>query len=89
MSASKTMRSARMKSGLEKAPHRSLFYALGLTREEITRLRADQQRQKSEQRIDQLMDRSAASSEVTDGSEQSGSAGTGESAASSETGETA
>jgi hypothetical protein len=62
---------------------------LGLTREEITRLRADQQRQKSEQRIDQLMDRSAASSEVTDGSEQSGSAGTGESAASSETGETA
>lgn len=65
------------------------FERLGLTREEITRLRADQQRQKSEQRIDQLMDRSAASSEVTDGSEQSGSAGTGESAASSETGETA
>ncbi len=35
--ASKPMRSARMKEGLEKAPHRSLFYALGLTREEIRR----------------------------------------------------
>ena len=35
--SSKVMRSARMKSGLEKAPHRSLFYALGLTREEIGR----------------------------------------------------
>jgi len=31
------MRSALMKSGLEKAPHRSLLYALGLTREEMER----------------------------------------------------
>lgn len=31
------MRSSRMKDGLEKAPHRSLLYALGLTREEIRR----------------------------------------------------
>ena len=30
-------RSRKMKSGLEKAPHRSLLYALGLTREEINR----------------------------------------------------
>ena len=29
--------SSRMKSGLEKAPHRSLLYALGLTREEMDR----------------------------------------------------
>jgi len=31
------MRSALMKTGLEKAPHRSLLYALGLTREEMER----------------------------------------------------
>ena len=31
------MRSQKMTSGLEKAPHRSLLYALGLTREEIAR----------------------------------------------------
>ncbi|MDD6088218.1 MAG: dihydroxy-acid dehydratase [Desulfovibrionaceae bacterium] len=31
------MRSDRMKKGLEKAPHRSLMYALGLTKEEIDR----------------------------------------------------
>ena len=31
------MRSQKMTSGLEKAPHRSLLYALGLTREEISR----------------------------------------------------
>lgn len=30
-------RSKKMKSGLEKAPHRSLLYALGLTREEMER----------------------------------------------------
>ncbi|MBQ3059475.1 MAG: dihydroxy-acid dehydratase [Desulfovibrio sp.] len=30
-------RSSKMKSGLEKAPHRSLLYALGLTREEMER----------------------------------------------------
>ena len=30
-------RSKKMKSGLEKAPHRSLLYALGLTREEMDR----------------------------------------------------
>ncbi|MDO5484309.1 MAG: dihydroxy-acid dehydratase [Desulfovibrionaceae bacterium] len=30
-------RSSKMKSGLEKAPHRSLLYALGLTREEMQR----------------------------------------------------
>mgnify|MGYP001652318257 FL=1 len=30
-------RSKKMKSGLEKAPHRSLLYALGLTREEMNR----------------------------------------------------
>ena len=30
-------RSRKMKSGLEKAPHRSLLYALGLTREEMER----------------------------------------------------
>lgn len=30
-------RSTKMKSGLEKAPHRSLLYALGLTREEMER----------------------------------------------------
>ena len=30
-------RSQKMKSGLEKAPHRSLLYALGLTREEMNR----------------------------------------------------
>ena len=35
--SSKTMRSDRMKKGLEKAPHRSLFYALGMTREELKR----------------------------------------------------
>ena len=29
--------SKKMKSGLEKAPHRSLLYALGLTREEMER----------------------------------------------------
>ena len=29
--------SSRMKRGLEKAPHRSLLYALGLTREEMDR----------------------------------------------------
>ncbi len=33
----KDERSRKMKSGLEKAPHRSLLYALGLTREEINR----------------------------------------------------
>ena len=33
----KTMRSQKMTFGLEKAPHRSLLYALGLTREEIRR----------------------------------------------------
>ena len=33
----KDERSKKMKSGLEKAPHRSLLYALGLTREEINR----------------------------------------------------
>jgi dihydroxy-acid dehydratase len=33
----KTMRSDRMKKGLERAPHRSLFKALGLTDEEIER----------------------------------------------------
>ncbi|WP_299392836.1 dihydroxy-acid dehydratase [uncultured Desulfovibrio sp.] len=33
----KDERSKKMKSGLEKAPHRSLLYALGLTREEIDR----------------------------------------------------
>ena len=32
-----TARSKKMKSGLEKAPHRSLLYALGLTREEMDR----------------------------------------------------
>jgi dihydroxy-acid dehydratase len=32
-----TMRSKKMTGGLEKAPHRSLLYALGLTREEISR----------------------------------------------------
>jgi len=39
MSANKKMsaRSAKMTSGLEKAPHRSLFAALGLTREEMHR----------------------------------------------------
>ncbi|UJX42285.1 dihydroxy-acid dehydratase [Desulfovibrio sp. JY] len=31
------MRSSQFKSGLEKAPHRSLLYALGLTREEMER----------------------------------------------------
>lgn len=31
------MRSKKMTGGLEKAPHRSLLYALGLTREEMTR----------------------------------------------------
>lgn len=31
------MRSQKMTSGLEKAPHRSLLYALGLTREEMSR----------------------------------------------------
>lgn len=62
---------------------------LGLSREEITRLRADQQRQKSEWRIDQLMDRRTDSTEVTDGSEQSGSAGTGKEPSPSETGEAA
>ncbi len=31
------MRSKKMTEGLEKAPHRSLLYALGLTREEIRR----------------------------------------------------
>ena len=33
----KDERSKKMKSGLEKAPHRSLLYALGLTREEMER----------------------------------------------------
>lgn len=33
----KTLRSRRMTGGPEKAPHRSLLYALGLTREEINR----------------------------------------------------
>ena len=33
----KDERSTKMKSGLEKAPHRSLLYALGLTREEMER----------------------------------------------------
>ena len=39
MTASKKMtaRSAKMTSGLEKAPHRSLLAALGLTREEMRR----------------------------------------------------
>jgi dihydroxy-acid dehydratase len=31
------MRSEKMTHGLEKAPHRSLLYALGLTREELRR----------------------------------------------------
>ncbi|MDD6181321.1 MAG: dihydroxy-acid dehydratase [Desulfovibrionaceae bacterium] len=31
------LRSGKMKEGLEKAPHRSLLYALGLTKEEISR----------------------------------------------------
>ena len=31
------MRSQKMTFGLEKAPHRSLLYALGLTREEMKR----------------------------------------------------
>ena len=31
------MRSDRMKKGIERAPHRSLFKALGLTDEEIER----------------------------------------------------
>lgn len=31
------MRSERMKKGIEKAPHRSLFYAMGYTKEEIKR----------------------------------------------------
>ena len=30
-------RSQKMKCGLEKAPHRSLLYALGLTKEEMER----------------------------------------------------
>jgi dihydroxy-acid dehydratase len=37
ISGGKTMRSDRMKKGLERAPHRSLFKALGLTDEEIER----------------------------------------------------
>ena len=50
---------------------------LGLTREEITRLRADQQRQRAKEQIDQLKARLASTGgeEVRDGTQQPGHAG--------------